>query len=89
MKLLSSKEKYRCSLFSVTEDVAQASDGFQIKRAIVHHAGSAVVLVVDEKKRFLLVRIDSNERPLNRGSTWSSLLAIVSERSTTAFLNNL
>lgn len=56
MKLLSSEEKYRCSLFSVTEDVAQASDGFQIKRAIVHHAGSAVVLVVDEKKRILLVR---------------------------------
>lgn len=55
MKLVSSEEKYRCSLFSVTEEVAQAKDGFQIKRAIVHHAGSAVVLVVDEKKRVLLV----------------------------------
>ncbi len=55
MKLVSSEEKYRCSLFSVTEEVAQARDGFQIKRAIVHHAGSAVVLVVDEKKRVLLV----------------------------------
>ena len=56
MKLVSSEEKYRCSLFSVSEEVAQAKDGFQIKRAIVHHAGSAVVLVVDEKKRVLLVR---------------------------------
>ncbi len=56
MKLLSSEEKYRCSLFNVTEDVAQASDGFQIKRAIVHHAGSAVVLVVDENERILLVK---------------------------------
>ena len=55
MKLVSSEEKYRCSLFTVTEEVAQARDGFQIKRAIVHHAGSAVVLVVDEKKRVLLV----------------------------------
>ena len=56
MKLLSSKEKYRCSLFHVTEDVAEAADGFQIKRAIVHHAGSAVVLVVDESERILLVK---------------------------------
>jgi ADP-ribose pyrophosphatase len=56
MKLLSSDEKYRCSLFSVSEDIAQDSDGFQIKRAIVHHAGSAVILVVDEKKKILLVR---------------------------------
>ena len=56
MKLLSSEEKYRCSLFSVSEDVAQDTDGFQIKRAVVHHPGSAVILVVDEKKRVLLVR---------------------------------
>jgi ADP-ribose pyrophosphatase len=56
MKLLSTEEKYRCSLFSVSEDVAQDSDGFQIKRAIVHHNGSAVILVVDDKKKILLVR---------------------------------
>ena len=56
MKLLSSKEKYRCTLFSVTEEVVEDPDGLQIKRAIVHHPGSAMVLVVDEKKRILLVR---------------------------------
>jgi ADP-ribose pyrophosphatase len=56
MKLLSSDEKFRCSLFSVTDDVALAPDGFQIRRAIVHHPGSAVIFVVDEKKRILLVR---------------------------------
>lgn len=56
MKLLSSEEKYRCSLFSVSEDVAHDSDGFQIKRAIVRHPGSAVVLVVNEKKQILLVQ---------------------------------
>ncbi|MBM3762446.1 MAG: NUDIX hydrolase [Acidobacteria bacterium] len=50
------EEKYRCSLFSVSEDVAQDSDGFQIKRAVVHHNGSAVILVVDDKKKILLVR---------------------------------
>lgn len=56
MKLLSSEEKYRCSLFSVSEDVAQDPDGFQLKRAIVHHPGSAVILVVDDKKKVLLIR---------------------------------
>lgn len=56
MKLLSSKEQYQCSLFSVTEDVAVAPDGFEIKRAIIHHPGSAVMMAVDEKKRVLLVR---------------------------------
>ena len=55
MKLKSSKEVYRCKLFWVTED--DAYDGkFEIKRSIVRHIGSAVVMPVDEKKRVLLVR---------------------------------
>jgi ADP-ribose pyrophosphatase len=56
MKLLSSDEKYRCSLFSLSEDIAIDEDGSQMKRAVVHHPGSAVILIVDEKKRILLVR---------------------------------
>ncbi len=56
MKLVSSKEKYTCGLFSVTEDVAVAPDGFEIKRSIVRHQGSAVMMAVDPKKRVLLVR---------------------------------
>ena len=31
-------------------------DGFEIKRAIVQHGGSAVMMPVDEKGRILLVR---------------------------------
>jgi ADP-ribose pyrophosphatase len=57
MKIISSKEVYQCRLFSVTED--EASDpktGFTIKRSVVRHAGSAVMMAVDEKKRILLVR---------------------------------
>jgi ADP-ribose pyrophosphatase len=57
MKIISSKEVYKCSLFSVTEDEAvEPKGGFQIKRSIVRHAGSAVMMAVDEKKRILLVR---------------------------------
>ena len=56
MKLISSVEKYKNSLFSVTEDHAIAPDGFEIKRGIVQHRGSAVMMAVDERRRILLVR---------------------------------
>lgn len=56
MKLISSEERYRSSIFTVTEDRAVDPDGFEIKRAIVRHGGSAVVMPVDEKGRILLVR---------------------------------
>jgi len=57
MKITSSKEVYKCSLFRVTEDEAvDPKTGFAIKRSIVRHGGSAVMMAVDEKKRILLVR---------------------------------
>ena len=56
MKLISSTELYRCKLFWVTEDDAKDPSGFEIKRSIVRHAGSAVMMAVDEKRRILLVR---------------------------------
>src|SRR5579862_3001851 len=56
MKIISSKELIRTPIFWVTMDHALDPDGFEIKRAIVQHPGSAVVMPVDEKKRVLLVR---------------------------------
>jgi ADP-ribose pyrophosphatase len=56
MKLISSKEVYKCNLFSVTEDHATDGKGYEIRRSIVRHAGSAVMMAVDAKKRILLVR---------------------------------
>jgi len=56
MQRVSSIERFACSLFSVTEDVAVDSDGFEIKRNIVRHPGSSVMMAVDEKRRILLVR---------------------------------
>jgi len=56
MKITSSREVYQCSLFRVTEDIASDKTGFEIKRSVVRHAGSAVMMAVDEKKRILLVR---------------------------------
>jgi ADP-ribose pyrophosphatase len=54
--LISSKELLRTPIFWVTEDVAKDPEGFEIKRAIVQHAGSAVMMAIDEKGRILLVR---------------------------------
>jgi ADP-ribose pyrophosphatase len=57
MKITSSREVYACSLFRVTEDRAvDAKTGFKIKRSIVRHPGSAVMMAVDDHRRILLVR---------------------------------
>ena len=56
MKLISSEKLLETSIFTVTQDHALDPDGFEIKRAIVQHAGSAVMMPVDDKSRVLLVR---------------------------------
>lgn len=56
MKLISSEKKYDSEIFSVTLDHAVDPDGFEIKRGIVQHRGSAVMMAVDDKRRILLVR---------------------------------
>jgi ADP-ribose pyrophosphatase len=56
MKTISSTDLIKTPIFHVTMDHALDPDGFEIKRAIVQHPGSAVVMPVDAKKRILLVR---------------------------------
>ncbi len=56
MKTISSKELLKTPIFRVTQDIALDPDGFEIKRAIVQHEGSAVVMPVDDQNRVLLVR---------------------------------
>jgi ADP-ribose pyrophosphatase len=57
MKITSSREVYQCKLFRVTEDHAvDLKTGFEIKRSVVRHIGSAVMMAVDRKNRVLLVR---------------------------------
>ena len=56
MRLISSKELLRTPIFSITQDVARDPEGFEIKRAIVRHHGSAVMMAVDARGRIVLVR---------------------------------
>ena len=56
MKIVSSKEVYSCRVFRVTEDEATDRTGWKMNRSVVRHAGSAVMMAVDDKDRILLVR---------------------------------
>ncbi len=56
MKITKSKEVYNCGLFRVTENEASDKTGYAIKRSVIRHNGSAVMMAVDEKNRVLLVR---------------------------------
>ncbi len=56
MKLIASRQKYKCPLFTVTEDKAVEPGGAEVERSVVRHHGSAVMMAVDEKKRVLLVK---------------------------------
>ncbi len=56
MKLISSREMLRTPIFRVTDDRAVDPDGFEIRRLIIQHQGSAVMMAVDDRNRILLVR---------------------------------
>lgn len=56
MKLISSEELLATPIFRVTMDHAVDPDGFEIRRAIVRHRGSAVMMARDARGRILLVR---------------------------------
>ena len=56
MKIIESKEVLKTKVFTVTEDHAKDPDGFEIKRAIIRHPGSAVMMAVGDRNRVLLVR---------------------------------
>jgi ADP-ribose pyrophosphatase len=56
MKLISSKMLLETPIFWVTQDHAVDPGGFEIKRAIVRHVGSSVIMPIDDRKRILLVR---------------------------------
>jgi len=56
MQVISSHELLKNKLFSVVEEVATDPSGFEIKRSIIKHPGSAVMMAVDERERVLVVK---------------------------------
>lgn len=56
MRIISSREVLKNKLFTVAEEVATDPSGFEIRRFIVRHPGSAVMMPVDDRDRVLLVK---------------------------------
>jgi ADP-ribose pyrophosphatase len=79
MKLISSTEITRTPIFHVTLDRAIDPAGFEIKRAIVQHGGSAVMMPVDDRGRILLVR---QYRLPARGYLWELSAGRIDEGET-------
>jgi ADP-ribose pyrophosphatase len=55
-RLLSSRESYRGPAFWVTTDSVLEPSGIRVRRDVVRHSGSVVVLAVDKESRVLLER---------------------------------
>src|SRR5438477_11180718 len=79
MRVISSKEITKNKIFRVTLDHAVDPSGFEIKRFIVQHRGSAVMMPVDENNRILLVR---QYRLPARGYLWELPAGSIDEGET-------
>jgi len=55
-RVLSSREAYRGPAFWVTTDEVLEPSGIRVRRDVVRHTGSVVVLAVDQESRVLLER---------------------------------
>jgi ADP-ribose pyrophosphatase len=55
-RVLSSRESYRGPAFWVTTDEVMEPSGIRVRRDVVHHPGSVVILAVDKESRVLLER---------------------------------
>jgi len=55
-RVLSSREAYRGPAFCVTTDEVLEPTGIRVRRDVVRHTGSVVVLAVDQESRVLLER---------------------------------
>jgi ADP-ribose pyrophosphatase len=55
-RLLSSRESYRGPAFRVTTDEVLEPSGIRVRRDVVRHSGSVVILAVDKELRVLLER---------------------------------
>lgn len=61
-RLISSKVVYRGPVFSVTTDHVLEPGGIKVRRDLIHHTGSVVVLAVDDSGREPLVLLERQYR---------------------------
>lgn len=61
-RVLSSKTVYRGPVFEVTTDQVQEPGGVKVRRDVIHHSGSVVVLVVDDSRQVPRVLLERQYR---------------------------
>lgn len=69
-KLISSRTVYRGPVFSVTADDVQEPGGVRVRRDVVHHSGSVVILAVDESRPTLRVLLERQYRHAANDYLW-------------------
>jgi ADP-ribose pyrophosphatase len=62
VRIISSRTVYRGPVFWVTTDHVQEPGGVEVRRDLIHHSGSVVVLAVDDSKRVPRVLLERQYR---------------------------
>jgi ADP-ribose pyrophosphatase len=69
-RVISSRTVYRGPVFWVTTDEVQEPGGIRVRRDIIHHTGSVVVLAVDESRSRPRVLLERQYRHAAKGYLW-------------------
>lgn len=69
-RLISSRTVYRGPVFWVTTDHVQEPGGIRVRRDVIHHTGSVVVLAVDESRSIPRVLLERQYRHAAQGYLW-------------------
>jgi ADP-ribose pyrophosphatase len=70
VRLFSSRTVYRGPVFWVTTDQVQEPGGVRVRRDIIHHTGSVVVLAVDESRATPRVLLERQYRHATNDYLW-------------------
>lgn len=69
-RLVSSRTVYRGPVFSVTTDHVDEPGGIRVRRDVIHHSGSIVVLAVDDSKPAPRVLLERQYRHAAKDFLW-------------------
>jgi ADP-ribose pyrophosphatase len=69
-RLVSSRTVYRGPVFSVTTDYVEEPGGIRVRRDLIHHSGSVVVLAVDNAGRVPRVLLERQYRHAANDYLW-------------------
>lgn len=70
VRLISSRTVYRGSVFWITTDHVQEPGGVRVRRDIIHHTGSVVVLAVDDSTAMPRVLLERQYRHAAKDYLW-------------------